>query len=681
MKKILIPLKILWLWVILFTLSACTNTPPKYYIIQGDKATVPEVSTIKHLHGDLTRVSGQSVTILKAGEVLPKKGVFYIVGTNASNYLVDSLAGVNSIHLSDIYPGKRGGIWAKTKLTMGRQAIVLAGSDVQGMQYAVYDYCKDVLEVDPYEYWTGKEPLKQTDFNPFLIQDKTITPPEIPILCYFENDVDELANLKEPLLEYDWESYTQMIQSLVRLKYNAIHLFDMLGRPEFFLRAEYKKVRPDYDIRISYIDSLINYAHDMGMMVQIDLALGYKIKPMDQQKADCWKNHKEKWLDAWRYYFEETPLAKADIFLLRPRNQVWDWEYKSSCGEDKIEVFNQVYAELGKLIDEYKPEAKKVAVCYSDGMQMFNEGFNPPKDWIVVWSDDGWGGFKYLPKHTKGYDFGTYMHAGYWLNHTVHDPYPEKIDSVLTGFIDDYGANKYCVVNGQQFRPFLLNIEAFSEIANNRQAFDGEKFYQEWAARYFGKTASGFAVRAMKKLHEAQFNRTGYVLHLWEVREAIAYLSNSPIERPGKPSIPHNYEVVETDYEHVEKRMEVIKQACLIADEGAEHINHDETFYHDYIQLPLRLYDDLLTFENCLHQMARQKKEFESHGDKVHLKAVLTLLEEARDHLDTIYKRSLNADKNPKWKGWYDPAKRRPNNGFPTEEMMKSIEDNMIKLM
>src|SRR5690606_37647359 len=140
---------------------------------------------------------------------------------------------------------------------------------------------------------------------------------------------------------------------------------------------------------------------DMGMMVAIDLSLGYKIKPMAQQKADCWKNNKQEWISTWKYYFEETPIKKADIFSLRPRNQVWDWEYKSSCGEDKTEVFNEVFKVLGNLIDHYNPDAIKIATCYADGMEIFNKDFAPPQDWIISWSDDGWGGLGNFPAQTK----------------------------------------------------------------------------------------------------------------------------------------------------------------------------------------------------------------------------------------------------------------------------------------
>ena len=72
------------------------------------------------------------------------------------------------------------------------------------------------------------------------------------------------------------ESYTEMINSLVRLRYNSIQLFDMSGRRlEFFLRPVYKELEPNYKIHESYIDSSINYANDKGMKVAVDFSLGY----------------------------------------------------------------------------------------------------------------------------------------------------------------------------------------------------------------------------------------------------------------------------------------------------------------------------------------------------------------------------------------------------------------------
>lgn len=647
------------------------------FIVLGENASKTEKITANHLLSDLNKVSNKHICIVTEKDDFTDADQLFLIGTPSSCSIISQLEKEQRIILSEEFPGSRGGVWANTNLVKGVPTCILAGSDVQGMQYAVYDYCEEVLGIDPFEYWTGNVPEVNSTTDLFKCKNKVIPPPEIPILCYFENDVDELANIKKPMLEYDWENYTQMINSLVRLKYNAIQLFDMLGRPEFFLRPEYKEIRSDYDVRISYVDSMINYAHDMGMMVQIDLALGYKIKPMEQSKADCWSNYKQEWIDHWLYYFEKTPLGKADIFALRPRNQVWDWEYKSSCGEDKITVFNEVYAELGNIIDDYKPEATKVVLCYHDGMEMFNNGFNPPEDWIIAWSDDGWCGFDYWPEDTKGYDFGTYMHAGFWLNHTVHDPCPDKIDTIMKKMVNKYGANKYCMVNGQQFRPFLLNIEAFSKVADNVNAFDGEAFYLEWANDNFGDSAAIYAVNSMKKLHKAQFNKVGYVQHLWEIKEALSYLSNSPIERPGKKPVAYEYGRVENDFEHVEKRLRLLNLALNEVDNGSELVRKNKTFYNDYIQLPLILYIDLLNFETILHEISKNKYQFEKTGDDVYLENAISHVKSAKNALHVLYENRMKGDENKHWSGWYNPANRRPNNGFPTNAMLNQVEENL----
>jgi len=668
----------------IFMLIACSfivGSPSikEYYIILGKNASIIEKITANHFKIDLENATGLNVEIAPTSSSIPQKANVFVIGTKKSNPIIAQLSNIGEIELSEIFPGRRGGIWSVANYS-DRNVIVLGGSDIQGTQYSVYEYCTEMLKVDPFSYWTGTKTKLIPDFEPFNFEEKVIPPPQVPILCYFENDVDELANLNEPLLEYDWKNYTEMINSLVRIKYNAIQLFDMLGRPEFFERSSYQKLRPSYDVKLDYIEKMIDYAHDMGMMVQIDMALGYKIKPMKQENADCWKENKEKWIETWKYYFEETPLGKADIFSLRPRNQVWDWEYKSSCGEDKTEVFNEVYFEFGKLVDKYVPNAIKVVICYDDGMEMFNEGFNPPKDFIVAWSDDGFGGFKTLPNETKGYNFGTYMHAGFWLNHTVHDPYPIKIDTVMKFMFKNYNADEYLQVNGQTFRPFLLNLEAFSDVANNPNFYNGEDFYSRWTNRYIKKTAAEFAVKSMKKLHEAQFKKGGYVENLWIIKSAIAYLSDSQIKLPDREPIPTSFTSVKDYIDDSQIRKELAKESINFAIEGRKYISGNNEFYHDFITLPANLFLDLVRFTNNLLDLSMLKKKYEDEGDPEIIHESLKILEETKKNLAMIYKRRMEGDKNQTWKGWYDPARRRPNNGFPKIDDLKRIKENFEKI-
>ncbi|CAM3506117.1 glycosyl hydrolase 115 family protein [Zobellia roscoffensis] len=676
--------KISFNWVLLllplfglFLFYSFSNKPESTcYLVVGKQANKTELNAVEDFQTDIKKALSIKVEVVSDIKEVPRKGTVIVLGTPESNALIASLNKSHKIEITATNPGPRGGIWAKTILGNNRKIIVIAGSDVQGLQYSIYDFSNDILGVDPVQYWTGKEVVKKELKDLFAFENRRIAPPKVPLLCYFENDVDELANYRGNLLEYDWESYTEMINSLVRLRYNAIQIFDMLGRPEFFIRPEYKDLT-DYQVDVAYVEKMIDYAQSKGMKVAIDFALGYQIHPMSADKATCWQDYKEDWITAWRYYLEKTPLRKTDIFILRPRHQVWDWEYESSCGEEKIEVFNKVYKAFGDLVDEYKPEAAKVLVCYSDGMEMWNDGFRPPKDWIVAWSDHGFGDFEHLPNTTDNYNFGTYMHAGYWLNHTVHNPYPEKVESVMKEMFSTYDADKFCLVNGQNFRPFLLNIEAYSKVCNNPDTFYAQSFYKDWAERYFNEASAKYAVSSMKVLHQAQKERIGYVQHLWEIKEAISYLSNSPIKRPGKSPVPHDYTRVENDLEHVNRVEELIALSVEEAKKGLQKATSNKTFYHDYIYLPVVLYQDLIRFERTLHKMAILKKQYENTSEEKFRRDMNKMLPEARAQLEVIYINRKSGDKALKWNNWYNPEIRRPNNGFPTFEMLDKIESNL----
>jgi hypothetical protein len=637
-------------------------------IVIPDVASESIAKTGDDLLLDIRKVYAGEVYVVPYTKLDPDQRHIYLA-TMASNHFPDQS--------QDIVQKleARGGFWDR----IDDRNIAMIGGDLQGLQYAVYDYAEEVLGIDPLSYWTGYQPSRLKIEDLFDVQDKVIPAPLVPMMFYFENDADELMNLREPLLSYDWESFTEMIDALVRLRYNGIQLFDALGRPEFYLREEYKAIVEDYQIDMDYVEKMIDYIHLKGMAVQIDMGLGYQAKSLESQYADCWKDHKDKWKAVWNYYLKETAFGKADVFSLRPRNQVWDWEYKSACGEDKIEVFNEVYREFGALISEHNPLAKKVVVCYADGMDMFNNGFAPPEDWIVAWSDDGYGGFEYLPESTKGYRFGTYMHAGFWKNHTVAHPYADTVEVKMKMMFDEFGATEYCLVNGQQFRPFIFNLEAYSEVCNDPSTFSGDEFTRAWAQRYFEKGVEEDILQLFKKWDLASFGQAGYVQNLWEIREVIAYLSEKPIIRPGRSPVEPTRERVENDLDNLSKRRLLLEDLLSEAKGIYGKLEEGRIVFFDQILHPILQYTDLVLFEEELHELYRKKLIYDKDGDEEVQREILEGLERANMLLQEIYKNTGIPSADSKWNGWYDPAKRRPNNGFPTVQMMNEIKNAINK--
>jgi hypothetical protein len=551
----------------------------------------------------------------------------------------------------------------------GKALILLAGADVQGTQYSVYDFSQQYLNTDPLRYWTGSQAEVVSMQQLLQLQTQRIDAPVVPLLVYFENDVDELANFRGTKLQYDWESFTALIDSLVRMRYNAIELFDMLGRVEFYQRPEYQSRYPNYQLDKAYLDRMIDYIHDKGMLLQVDMMMGRQLGSLPETESNCWSEHQQSWKDLWLYYLKETPIGRADIFSLRPRHQVWDWPYQSACNEDKTMVFNQVYAALGQLLDQQKPGAIKVCTCYHDGMELFNAGFNPPKDFIVAWSDNGWGEFDYLPKSDKGHAMGTYVHAGFWLNHDVADPYPKRIEQVMSFMYQQHKADQYMMVNGQTFRPFLLNLAAYAESARLGGAFNSETFSTGWFTRYFGAAATPAAIGAMQQLHQAHADEVGYVEILWQVKVLQGFLADTPVRQPGKHEFSVTADRIQPWFNATAPRITALEKGLQQANAGL-NATKNPVFYHDFVILPLQLYLDLLNYNQLLLQMAQLKLDAGSDWTGEQGAA---LLQQAKTQLQLLHQRRLTGDHDSRWANWYHPENRRPNNGFPVLTDLEAI--------
>ncbi|MGN6508891.1 MAG: glycosyl hydrolase 115 family protein [Chitinophaga sp.] len=655
-------IKIILTYAILL-LAGIPVTQAQVTIYHGARSTPTERAVCDDLRQDIEKVTGATVRITTEPATLPGKGQYYLVGTPASSGLVSRIIREKNIRLEG--DGIIRTIGAVTRL---------AGNTVEGMQNTVYDYSRTTLGIDPMDYWTGRKPAEKQLADLRKPLNRIIPSQKVPIVCYFENDVDELANMSKPFLEYDMETWKAMVNSLRRIRYNAVHPFDMFGRPEFYTRKPYLELRPDYTVNLPLVDSMMDYAHLKGMKIQVDMSLGYHMRSITDTEALCWSQYKDKWIATWVYYLTKTPLGKADIYSLRPRNQVWDRAYVSSCGENRVEIFNQVFRAFDSVLAIYKPDALKVCTCYDDGMDLFNEGFTPPKDFTVVWADDGYCNFDRMPASTRGYPFGTYMHAGFWTNHTVHDPCPPKIDSIMTFMQQRYNADKYLKVNGQTFRPFLLNLEAFGQWAYDPQNFDGEKFYEQWAEEHFGKKAAPSAIASMKKLHASHFGRTGYVKKLSDIKKLIGFLGDTEVPTPHGSFIA-KFEGLEAP--GTPERYELVAAAYKAAEKG---LSSGNDFYHDYVYLPALMYKQLLDLENILLQAAKLKQAYITGGGKQNIAKAAQLMKQAMPQMEAIDATCLQGDRNPKWKTWYDPAKRRPNNGFPTTGMIAYIQEHLQKI-
>lgn len=633
------------------------------YIYYGENATSMEHLACKHLQSDLNLVTGDEIHLAQISKSLDGSDYIILVGTPSTNSLIETLSKEKKIPITETSPGKRGGCISIIDYKDFGKVLILAGCDSQGAQYAVYGFSKSELGVDPFQFWTGYKPHK-IDFSFDIVKERVIAPPLVPILCYFDNDNDELANMTDPYLEFSFAHWKEIINSLVRLKYNAIDMHDHLGRVEYYERKAYLKLRPNYETNLELVEKVIDYAHQMGMMVQIPMYLGWQFHSISDKARKNWPKYKQEWIDAWNYYLKETPIGKCDIFLNRPRDQKWDRRYKGKG--DPAEVFNEAFSEMYKVIKAHNPHAIIVCDLYMEGIPLFEDGFNPPhKDIIMAWPNNGFGKIERFPGDFKGYPLGVYVHAGYFLNHVVHDPYPELLaTSMKTAFLDK-GMTEYCLVNGQTFRHFILNLEACSILCDAPEKFNAETFYQAWVSRYFGTEANEEVVEILKTLHLAQENGLGYVrllVNLIIMRIALLlmkYLIIAPNSFIRRLFIKYG-EVGEEYTSALENNINLLKNALKKAEDIQPKILDQNHLFHDLIILQIKL---LLQLNQIAYNL---QLVFLNYKEKKYLKKAIRLVKE---HTET----RMKGDKNARWNTWYDPKKARPHGGYPSIKKLKKL--------
>jgi len=554
-------------------------------IVVGNDAEAGETHAAQELSKDLQRVyKSMNASILKYSDYINtspldissgKKRIF--IGTINSNLLIKELSGDDKLNISGSSLGPEAFVIKSMEMD-GNKVLVIAGSDQRGVLYGVYEFSKVFIGIDPYEYWTGKEPeIKEI----FSIPDVNIqvASPVFPLRGYFDNDNDMIANWKGQKLIIEFDTWKEMIDSLARLRYNYVDLHDTLGRAEFWNWPYYQDM-VDYHTDIELVDKIIDYVHSKGMMVQVPMYLGWEFYHLPYEKI-CLSKYHDDWMSVYEYYMKETPIGKADLFLQRPRDPWWDRAYR--CNEEQEAgiipgpLMNRMFDGLLKIIKKYRPEGKVVCDLWNEGREMWRKNnFNPDVDIDMMWADNGYADFGEWPEDFKQHKFGIYIHAGYYLNHVMQSPYPKRIkestmDAVKRGMTHNY------FVNGQDFKHFILNLEACARVAWDPEGFDPDAFYTEWTERYFGKDASGKIVESLKELNEANELAGGYTTITGRTVDIIGKLGFMTSEK--------------IDVSSIDSAMEHAAEALELATGALDAIPPDiHDSYDDMIVFPARIY-------------------------------------------------------------------------------------------
>lgn len=379
--------------------------------------------------------------------------------------------------------------------------VVLAGADMRGTIYAIYEFSQEFLGVDPLYYWTDHAPARRARVVIPAGLDKVFPAPVFRYRGFFINDEDLLTGWAPGAKDHTGIAlavWDKIFETELRLKGNMI----VPGTWIF----------PD--------DPQVKAAGERGLIMTEHHAipLGLNVARWPNGVPYNYTEHPEILERAWRDAVAEYPKGQEILWDVGLRG-LSDVSYASMDptvrDNDKAlgSLISKAIRDQMGIVRATHPEAHFVTDLWQEGARLEQQGYlQIPPEVTTVWADDGSGYIQDKGEVKAGE--GTYDHIA-MLNgraNQLSEMVPvARTDEELRRYIDA-GATAYMLVNTSDIRPVTMSARAIMDLAWQGHLMGSDKgnappadaarhFYRAWAAEEFGAKASP----AIADFYEAYF--------------------------------------------------------------------------------------------------------------------------------------------------------------------------------
>ena len=612
----------------------------------------------------------------------------------------------------------------------------ITGSDDRGVMFGLYRFASECLGVDPFYFWSGREPERSSSRewkDGISIRQGD---PAFKFRGWFVNDEDFLNGFHRE------ENGTR------RINYPLYHV--CFG-PKLADKIYEAAVRAGFNLMVcaSYVDIL---NPDEKRLVDVASARGLYITMHHQEpvgagalfldlhfpemKDTTFASHPDLWRKAWKTYIGEWAKVPDVIWqlglrgrrdrpfwaLLKPGGGWRDWG-EESPEEDRRRagLISQAMREQAEMIREATgaDDFLSATQLWMEGADFYHKGLlEIPKGTIVIFSDNSpglkfqpdLGGAKTLPAERP---YGLYYHlAVVHGNHWCELVPPERTRQVVQDAWQK-GAREFILFNVSNVRPFLFTLDAAAELVREGDQFDSSDYLTRWSAARFGAGAKA-AARAFElyfAAYETELSRDSISSYgsprerapLPLLNDGVLYAQlKSMISRLRQkskmtPSVVNSGYVVDPD------------ALTDVSAKAHDRVNQDMFPYlRDWTRYAVRASAQAAGFARCLDQIAyaeekmtdgERRQLFERLGYPADFMrhastclAELTLAAAAREegnsaamkrHLELALKASLARDaldreyNKGKWAHWYDRDLKYPYTGLSAmvQDILRNVAD------
>jgi hypothetical protein len=525
----------------------------------------------------------------------------------------------------------------------GRPALVGTGADMRGSIYAAYAFSEEILGVDPWYYWVDKEPAARTQIEIPAGFDKRFGSPTFQYRGWFINDEDLLSRFApDPLREnvFSLEMFDRIYETILRLRGNMV-------APATF---------PFPDERCQEL------AAKRGLVLNMHhvLVLGLNVTRWPNELPYSFTKHPEVMERHWRKCVEaykDYEVVWTVGYRGKSDHPFWLHEKDLDTPQLRGEAISKAIAKQVELVREVRPDAPIIANMWSEGAELYHQGFIKfPARVTLVWPDNGSGIIQ--DKGTVKAGQGIYYHTAMLnaaCNQLTEMVNPGRIYNQVGRFVRA-GATEYLLVNVSDIRPVPLSTDCAMKLAWDARPYldrtdeqNMTAFLEDWSRRQFGAEAAGEISGIYRDYFATSYmDDTGLKGENW-VQRKVRQLHDKthPLVAAGKPlddaATKLCAELLQFSGEnrgYMEKLLAKAEKLLPVVPAGRRD------FYQSHVLTQVQIHlKSLAVLEASCQAMT-------AYGDGDKAKAV-ERAEQALEEFDRIYP-ELHKAEYGKWAGWYE---------------------------
>jgi len=463
---------------------------------------------------DLRRLSGcRPCDVRVAGESDPMTGV----SANADTVIVAGIIGGGSwideaqsrglIDCSAIAGKRECYRIAVTELEDGRSAILVAGSDLLGVEYGLYKL-SELCGVSPWHYWADVAPVQRESVELDASElDITSKEPTIKLRGFFLND--EWPSLggwtHDTFGGFNELFYEKVFDLLLRLKGNflwpamwsAVFSEDGLAYP-----TASADLADEYGITMgtSHHEPLFRAGEEFSHTMTGSNDKGYG--------AD-WNYHANTRgiYDFWDYSVKRNKQHKSLITMGMRGERDSKLLGENATLKDNIDLLKKTITDQKKILaDNGLADAPKVLALYKEVEDYYHGDENTEglskwdglDDMLLLLSDDNYGNTRTLPtkeNRDRKSGWGLYYHFDYhggpisyeWVNSS---PITKAWEQLTTAY--SFGIRDLWVVNVGDLRPVELPLSYFLDLAYDYEKWSRPNMTAQWLEMWTVQQFGGF---------------------------------------------------------------------------------------------------------------------------------------------------------------------------------------------